>query len=87
MMINAKARLMKEQNKRIELMIKNPEYTPADEVPPIVPKTYSAGEVGAMLGVSANKIGRLAVTAVDKTENRLIVMYYIGTTLVYWSNK
>ena len=34
-----------------------------------------------------NKIGRLAVTAVDKTENRLIVMYYIGTTLVYWSNK
>lgn len=60
MMINAKARLMKEQNKRIELMIKNPEYTPADEVPPIVPKTYSAGEVGAMLGVSANKIGRLA---------------------------
>lgn len=60
MMINAKARLMKEQNKRIELMIKNPVYTPADEVPPIVPKTYSAGEVGAMLGVSANKIGRLA---------------------------
>lgn len=60
MMINAKARLMKEQNKRIELMIKNPEYTPADEEPPIVPKTYSAGEVGAMLGVSANKIGRLA---------------------------
>lgn len=60
MLINAKARLMKEQNKRIELMIKNPEYTPADEEPPIVPKTYSAGEVGAMLGVSANKIGRLA---------------------------
>lgn len=60
MMINAKARLMKEQNKRIELMIKNPEYTPADEEPPIAPKTYSAGEVGAMLGVSANKIGRLA---------------------------
>ena len=60
MMINAKARLMKEQNKRIELMIKNPEFTPADEEPPIVPKTYSAGEVGAMLGVSANKIGRLA---------------------------
>ena len=60
MMINAKARLMKEQNKRIELMIKNPEFTPADEQPPIVPKTYSAGEVGAMLGVSANKIGRLA---------------------------
>ena len=60
MLINAKARLMKEQNKRIELMIKNPEFTPADEEPPIVPKTYSAGEVGAMLGVSANKIGRLA---------------------------
>lgn len=60
MMMNAKARLMKEQNKRIELMIKNPEYTPTDEVPPIVPKTYFAGEVGAMLGVSANKIGRLA---------------------------
>lgn len=34
-----------------------------------------------------NKIGRLAVTALDKTENRLIVMYYIGTTLIYWSNK
>ena len=60
MLINAKARLMKEQNKRIELMIKNPEFPPADEEPPIVPKTYSAGEVGAMLGVSANKIGRLA---------------------------
>ena len=60
MLINAKARLMKEQNKRIELMIKNPEFTPADEVPPIVPKTYKASEVAAMLGVSANKIGRLA---------------------------
>lgn len=34
-----------------------------------------------------NKVGRLAVTAVGKTENRLIVMYYIGTTLIYWSNK
>lgn len=60
MLINAKARLLKEQNKRIELMIKNPEYTPADEEPPIVPKTYKASEVAAMLGVSANKIGRLA---------------------------
>ena len=60
MMINAKARLMKEQNKRIELMIKTPEFTPAAEEPPIVPKTYKASEVAAMLGVSANKIGRLA---------------------------
>ncbi len=34
-----------------------------------------------------NKVDRLAVTALDKTDNRLIVMYYIGTTLVYWSNK
>lgn len=60
MLINAKARLLKEQNKRIELMIKNPEFTPADEEPPKVPKTYKASEVAAMLGVSANKIGRLA---------------------------
>ena len=53
MMINAKARLMKEQNKRIELMIKNPEYTPTEDLPPVVPKTYTATEV-------ANKIGRLS---------------------------
>ncbi len=60
MMINAKARLMKEQNKRIELMIKNPEYTPTEDLPPVVPKTYTATEVATMLGVSANRIGRLS---------------------------
>lgn len=60
MMINAKARLMKEQNKRIELMIKNPEYTPTEDLPPIVPKTYTATEVATMLGVTANRIGRLS---------------------------
>ena len=60
MMINAKARLMKEQNKRIELMIKNPEYTPTEDLPPVVPKTYTATEVATMLGVTANKIGRLS---------------------------
>lgn len=60
MMINAKARLMKEQNKRIELMIKNPEYTPTEDLPPVVPKTYTATEVAKMLGVTANRIGRLS---------------------------
>lgn len=60
MMINAKARLMKEQSKRIELMIKNPEYTPTEDLPPVVPKTYTATEVATMLGVSANRIGRLS---------------------------
>lgn len=60
MMINAKARLMKEQNKRIELMIKNPEYTTTEDLPPVVPKTYTATEVATMLGVSANRIGRLS---------------------------
>ena len=60
MMLNAKARLMKAQNKRIELMIKNPEYTPTEDLPPVVPKTYTATEVATMLGVSANRIGRLS---------------------------
>lgn len=60
MMINAKARLMKEQNKRIELMIKNPEYTPTEDLPPVVPKTYTATEVAKMLGVTANRVGRLS---------------------------
>lgn len=60
MMINAKARLLKEQNKHIELMIKNPEYTTTEDLPPVVPKTYTATEVATMLGVSANRIGRLS---------------------------
>ena len=70
MMINAKARLMKEQNKRIEMLIKNPEYTTNEFTADItvIPKTYSANEVGAMLGVSGNKIGRLANANGLKTE-------------------
>ena len=36
---------------------------------------------------SRNKLGRLDLTALDKNVNRLVVMCYIGTTLIYWSNK
>lgn len=61
MMMNAKARIMKEENKKLELMIKNPNFKS-------VVKTYSASEVGVMLGVSANKIGRLATANDLKTE-------------------
>lgn len=70
MMINAKARLMKEQNKRIEMLIKNPEYTTNEFTADItvIPKVYTAQEVGAMLGVSANKIGRIANANNLKTE-------------------
>lgn len=70
MMINAKARLMKEQNKRIEMLIKNPEYTTNEFTADItvIPKVYTAAEVGAMLGVSANKIGRIANANNLKTE-------------------
>lgn len=70
MMINAKARLMKEQNKRIELLIKNPEYT-TDEFTTdlmVIPKVYTAAEVSTMLGISANKIGRIANANGLKTE-------------------
>lgn len=61
MMMNAKARIMKEENKKLELMIKNPNFKS-------IAKTYSASEVGSMLGVSANKIGRLATANDLKTE-------------------
>lgn len=38
-------------------------------LPPLeVPKTYSAGEVGAMLGISANMVGRIAKRNGLKTE-------------------
>lgn len=62
MMINAQARLLKEQNKQYELMMKYgamPEEEPQQPEKPIE-KTYSAEEVGKMLNVSANKIGRTA---------------------------
>ena len=61
MMMNAKARIMKEENRKLELMIKNPNFKS-------IAKTYSASEVGVMLGVSANKIGRLATANDLKTE-------------------
>lgn len=61
MMMNAKARIMKEENKKLELIIKNPNFKS-------IAKTYSASEVGVMLGVSANKIGRLATANDLKTE-------------------
>lgn len=70
MMINAKARLMKEQNRRIELMIKNPDFKPSEygvDVP-VISKVYTATQVGKMLGVSANKIGRIATANNIKTE-------------------
>lgn len=61
MMMNAKARIMKEENKKLELMIKNPNFKS-------IVKTYSASEVGVMLGVSANKIGRISTANNLKTE-------------------
>lgn len=70
MMMNAKARLMKEQNRRIELMIKNPDFKPSEygvDVP-VISKVYTATQVGEMLGVSANKIGRIATANNLKTE-------------------
>ena len=70
MMMNAKARLMKEQNRRIELMIKNPDFDASEygvDVP-VISKVYTATQVGEMLGVSANKIGRLAIANDLKTE-------------------
>lgn len=70
MMMNAKARLMKEQNKRIELLIKNPEYTTSEftEDITVIPKVYTAAEAGELLGVSANKVGRIANANGIKTE-------------------
>ena len=70
MMMNAKARLMKEQNRRIDLMIKNPDFNPSEygvDVP-VISKVYTATQVGEMLGVSANKIGRIATANDLKTE-------------------
>lgn len=70
MMMNAKARLMKEQNRRIELMIKNPDFKPSEygvDVP-VISKVYTATQVGKMFGVSANKIGRIATANKLKTE-------------------
>lgn len=70
MMMNAKARLMKEQNRRIELMIKNPDFKPSEygvDVP-VISKVYTATQVGKMFGVSANKIGRIATANNLKTE-------------------
>ena len=70
MMINAKARLMKEQNRRIELMMKNPDFKTSEfgVDAPVISKVYTATQVGEMLGVSANKIGRLAIANNLKTE-------------------
>lgn len=71
MMINAKARLMKEQNRRMELIMKYPNlntdgYT--EDLPPIIEKVYTASEAGELLGVSANIIGRIATKHGIKTE-------------------
>lgn len=70
MMMNAKARLMKEQNRRIELMIKNPDFKPSEYGidAPVISKVYTATQVGKMIGVSANKIGRIATANNLKTE-------------------
>lgn len=70
MMMNAKARLMKEQNRRIELMIKNPDFKPSEYGidAPVISKVYTATQVGKMFGVSANKIGRIATANNLKTE-------------------
>ena len=77
MAMNAKARTMKEENKRLDALIKSGKavglsvYDMLDlikEKPQKHEKTYSASEVGVMLGVSANKIGRLATANNLKTE-------------------
>lgn len=77
MAMNAKARTMKEENKRLDALIKSGKaeglsvYAMLDlikERPQKHEKTYSASEVGLMLGVSANKIGRLATANDLKTE-------------------
>lgn len=77
MAMNAKARTMKEENKRLDALIKSGKaeglsvYAMLDlikERPQKHEKTYSASEVGVMLGVSANKIGRLATANDLKTE-------------------
>ena len=77
MAMNAKARTMKEENKRLDALIKSGKavglsvYDMLDlikERPQKHEKTYSASEVGVMLGVSANKIGRLATANDLKTE-------------------
>lgn len=68
MAMNAKARIMKEQNKRLEIMLKNNELEGLSVTAiqailnehPQTDKTYSATEAAEMLGTSANKIGRLA---------------------------
>lgn len=68
MAMNAKARIMKEQNKRLEIMLKNNELEGLSVTAiqailnehPQTEKTYSAAEAAEMFGVSANKIGRLA---------------------------
>ena len=36
---------------------------------------------------SSNKLDWLDLAALDKSDNRLVVMCYIGTRLIYWSNK
>ena len=69
MAMNAKARVMREQNKRLESLIKSGKAESlsltamlqlADTEPPRTEKTYTASEVAEMLGTSANKIGRIA---------------------------
>lgn len=89
MAMNAKARIMREQNKRLESLIKsgkaeNLSLTAmlqlADTEPPRTENTYTASQVAEMLGVSANKIGRIAnanglkcdeygITVLDKAKN------------------
>ena len=51
MLINAKARLMKEQNKRIELMIKNPECKQEEEEPPVDSAEMAALKLSDSLGI------------------------------------
>ena len=57
-LLNAQARLMTAQNKRMELLLKNPEINNGDLKQ--VVKTYSAKEVGEMLYMSSNRVGRIA---------------------------
>lgn len=77
MAMNARARQMKEENKRLEALLKSGKVDdlPAtailsmiSEKPERIPETHTATEVGEMLGVSANKIGRLATKHNLKTE-------------------
>lgn len=89
MAINAQARRMNAENKRLDALLKSGKADGLSitatlalikEQPEQVENTYTASQVAEMLGVSANKIGRIAnanglkcdkygITVLDKAKN------------------